>query len=124
MLDAGCKIRNIIMSFKFEKLTIWQDSMDFGEKIFKISINFPKEETFNLTSQIRRASDSIALNISEGSILQSNLEFKRFLGFSIRSLAKVVTCLYKAKNRNYIDEQNFSEFYKESYKLMNFNDCF
>ena len=38
----------------------------FGEKIFKISINFPKEETFNLTSQIRRASDSIALNISEG----------------------------------------------------------
>ena len=83
MLDAGWKIRNIIMSFKFEKLTIWQDSMDFGEKIFKISINFPKEETFNLTSQIRRASDSIALNISEGSILQSNLEFKRFLGFSI-----------------------------------------
>ena len=80
------------MSFKFEKLTIWQDSMDFGEKIFKISINFPKEETFNLTSQIRRASDSIALNISEGSILQSNLEFKRFLGFSIRSLAEVVTC--------------------------------
>ena len=112
------------MSFKFEKLTIWQDSMDFGEKIFKISINFPKEETFNLTSQIRRASDSIALNISEGSILQSNLEFKRFLGFSIRSLAEVVTCLYKAKNRNYIDEQNFSEFYNESYKLMNFNDCF
>ena len=124
MLDAGWKIRNIIMSFKFEKLTIWQDSMDFGEKIFKISINFPKEETFNLTSQIRRASDSIALNISEGSILQSNLEFKRFLGFSIRSLAEVVTCLYKAKNRNYIDEQNFSEFYKESYKLMNFNACF
>lgn len=119
MLDAGSKIRNIIMSFKFEKLTIWQDSMDFGEKIFKISINFPKEETFNLTSQIRRASDSIALNISEGSILQSNLEFKRFLGFSIRSLAEVITCLYKAKNRNYIDEQNFSEFYKESYKLMN-----
>ena len=107
------------MSFKFEKLTIWQDSMDFGEKIFKISINFPKEETFNLTSQIRRASDSIALNISEGSILQSNLEFKRFLGFSIRSLAEVVTCLYKAKNRNYIDEQNFREFNKESYKLMN-----
>ncbi len=107
------------MSFKFEKLTIWQDSMNFSEKIFKISINFPKEETFNLTSQIRRASDSIALNISEGSILQSNLEFKRFLGFSIRSLAEVVTCLYKAKNRNYINEETFGELYKESYKLMN-----
>ena len=44
MLDAGSKIRNIIMSFKFEKLTIWQDSMDFGEKIFKISINFQKKK--------------------------------------------------------------------------------
>ena len=119
MLDAGCKIRNVIMSFKFEKLTIWQDSMDFGEKIFKISINFPKEETFNLTSQIRRASDSIALNISEGSILQSNTEFKKFLGYSIRSLAEVVTCLYKAKDRNYIDESDFKELYQEAYKLMN-----
>lgn len=75
------------MSFKFEKLTIWQDSMSYGEKIFEISKIFPKDEMFNLTSQIRRASDSIALNISEGNILQSNSEFKRFLGFSIRSLA-------------------------------------
>lgn len=56
------------MSFKFEKLIIWQKSMEFGEEIFKISRNFPKEELFNLVSQIRRASDSIALNISEGSI--------------------------------------------------------
>lgn len=52
------------MSFKFEKLIIWQKSMDFGEKIFNLSQNFPKDESFNLTSQIRRASDSIALNIS------------------------------------------------------------
>ena len=87
------------MSFKFEKLTIWQDSMSYGEKIFKLSFNFPKDEIFNLTSQIRRASDSIALNISEGCILQSKLEFKKFLGYSIRSLAETVTCLYKAKNR-------------------------
>ena len=71
MLDAGSwMLQNFIkMSFKFEKLTIWQDSMNYGEKIFNTSSVFPKEETFNLTSQIRRASDSIALNISEGSIL-------------------------------------------------------
>lgn len=49
------------MSFKFEKLIIWQKSMDFGEKIFLISKDFPKEEMFNLISQIRRAVDSIAL---------------------------------------------------------------
>lgn len=107
------------MSFKFEKLIIWQDSMNFAETIFKMTFNFPKEEIYNLTSQIRRASDSIALNISEGSILQSNLEFKRFLGYSIRSVAEVVTCLYKAKNRNYIDENSFQDCYNFAYKLMN-----
>ncbi|AZI66651.1 four helix bundle protein [Kaistella daneshvariae] len=107
------------MSFKFEKLIIWQDSMIFGEKIFQISSEFPADEKFNLISQIRRATDSIALNIAEGSILQSNLEFKRFLGYSIRSLAEVVTCLYKAKYRNYISEENFTELYNESYKIIN-----
>lgn len=54
--------------FKFEKLQIWQKAMDFEEDIFKVSSSFPKEEMFNLVSQIRRASYSIALNISEGSI--------------------------------------------------------
>lgn len=107
------------MSFKFEKLIIWQKSMDFGETVFKLSQDFPKDEAFNLTSQIRRASDSVGLNISEGSILQSKPEFKRFLGYSIRSLAETVTCLYKAKNRNYISEEEFKKMYSESYNLMN-----
>ncbi len=107
------------MSFKFEKLIIWQKSMNFGETIHQLSKDFPKDEMFNLTSQIRRASDSIALNISEGSILQSKLEFKKFLGYSIRSLAEVVTCLYKSKNRNYISDEFFEKMYQESYNLMN-----
>lgn len=107
------------MSFKFEKLIIWQKSMEFGENIFQLTLQFPKDEAFNLTSQIRRASDSVALNISEGSILQSKAEFRKFLGYSIRSLAEVVTCLYKAKNRNYISEEDFNKLYNESYNLMN-----
>ncbi|MDO3423700.1 four helix bundle protein [Chryseobacterium sp. APV1] len=82
-------------------------------------MQFPKDEAFNLTSQIRRASDSVALNISEGSILQSKAEFRKFLGYSIRSLAEIVTCLYKAKNRNYISEEDFNKLYNESYNLMN-----
>ena len=45
------------MSFKFEKLTIWQKSMELGETIFQITVNFPADEKFNLTSQIRRAVD-------------------------------------------------------------------
>jgi four helix bundle protein len=107
------------MSFKFEKLIIWQNAMSFGEDIFKISQNFPKSEIYNLTSQINRAVDSIALNISEGSIEQSNPEFRRFLGYAIRSLAEVVTCLHKAKSRAYISEVDFDKFYQDSYNLMN-----
>jgi four helix bundle protein len=95
-----------MIKFKFEKLIIWQNSMEFGENINKLSYKFPKEEIFNLSSQIRRAVDSIALNISEGSIGQSNPEFKKFMGFAIRSLAEVVTCLHKAFRRNYIQKKN------------------
>lgn len=107
------------MSFKFEKLIIWQEAMNFGEDIQNESLKFPKHEVYNLSSQIQRAADSVALNISEGSILQSKLEFKKLLGYSIRSLAEVVTCLYKAKRRNYISENKFEELYQNSYKLMN-----
>ncbi len=107
------------MSFKFEKLVIWQKAMDFGEKIYVMSKIFPEDERFNLISQIRRAVDSIALNIAEGSIEQSELEFKKFMGYAIRSLAEVVTCLYKAKNRKYISEDDFETFYIASHNLMN-----
>ncbi len=93
--------------------------MDFGEDINNLSKNFPKEEMFNLSSQIRRAIDSIALNISEGSIGQSNPEFKKFMGYAIRSLAEVVTCLHKANRRKHISEDEFTEFYKNAYNLMN-----
>lgn len=88
--------------FKFEKLIIWQKAMGFGEIINKIAPSFPESEKFNLASQISRASDSIALNILEGSISQSNPEQRKFIGYSIRSLAEVVTCLFKAKRRNKI----------------------
>ncbi len=107
------------MKFKFENLSIWQKAMDFGEEIFLSSKKFPKDEMYNLTSQIRRTSDSIALNISEGSIGQTNPEFRKFMGYSIRSLAKTVTCLHKAKRREYISEIKFNEFYQSSFDLMN-----
>jgi four helix bundle protein len=105
--------------FKFEKLIIWQMSMEFGEAICLLTKKFPDEENFNLSSQIRRAVDSIALNISEGSIGQSNHEFKRFIGFSIRSLAEVVTCLKKANSRNYVTEEEFEKNYEYAFNLMN-----
>jgi len=107
------------MKFKFEKLLIWQDAMTFGEEINILSDSFPSKELYNLSSQIRRAADSVALNIAEGAIGQSNPEQHKFIGYSIRSLAEVVTCLHKAKLRNYICENEFNIKYGSSFKLMN-----
>ena len=107
------------MEFKFENLIIWQKAMDFGKDTNIMAYNFPQTELYNLSSQIRRAADSIALNISEGSIEQSAPEFKRFMGYAIRSLAETVTCLHKAKRRKYISEEVFNVQYEFAYNLMN-----
>ncbi len=105
--------------FKFKKIIVWQKAMDFGEAINAITELFPKKEIYNLSSQIRRAADSIALNISEGSTGQTNPEFKKFIGYSIRSLTEVATCLHKAKRRKYIPTESFDTLYEEAFNLMN-----
>jgi four helix bundle protein len=107
------------MGFKFEKIIIWQKAMEYGETIHCLTLNFPKDETYNLVSQIRRAVDSIALNIAEGAIGQSNPELRKFISYAIRSLAEVVTCLHKAQRRNYISEKQFSDNYETAFNLMN-----
>jgi four helix bundle protein len=112
------------MSFKFENLIIWQKAMDFGEGIFEMSSQIPKDEIYNLTSQIRRASDSVELNIAEGSIGQTDPEFKRFIGMAIRSLAEVVTYLHKAIKRKYISEDEFIKQYDLAFNLMNMLNAF
>ena len=73
--------------------------------------SFPVEERFVLSSQIQRAADSVALNIAEGSTGQSNAEFKKFLGYSIRSAIEVVSCLYLGRKRSIINEEQFSRLY-------------
>jgi len=60
---------------------------------------------------MKRAADSVSLNIAEGSTGQSNEEFNRFLGYALRSAIEVVSCLYLAKGRKYISEFEFKEHY-------------
>jgi len=100
------------MPFKFENLKVWQTSLELANKVHLLSKTFPKDELFVLSSQIKRAADSISLNIAEGSTGQSNEEFKRFLGYSIRSGIEVVACLYLAKKREYINDKQFHELYE------------
>ena len=69
------------MAFKFEQLVVWQKAIELSGLIHELTLSFPKEELFILTAQVKRAADSVSLNIAEGSTGQSNAEFGRFLGY-------------------------------------------
>lgn len=83
---------------KFRNLLIWQRAMEFVTSIYLLSSQFPSEEKFGLTIQIRRAAVSIALNIAEGSGSGTDLEFRRFLKMALRSAYEVMAALEIASN--------------------------
>ena len=105
------------MPFKFEKLEIWKLAIDMADEVHLLTREFPKEEMFSLTSQMKRAADSISLNIAEGSTGQSDPEQAKFIGYAQRSLMEVVNCLYLAIKRKYIDKATFDKFYTDLDKL-------
>ena len=99
------------MSFKFENLKVWQLSLELTDEIDLLAHSFPKHELYSLSSQIRRAANSVSLNIVEGSTGLSNKEFGRFLVIANRSALEVVGCLFLAKRRLYLKEGQFSNLY-------------
>lgn len=105
------------MSYKFEKLEIWNLALEYIDKIYKMVQELPPIEQYNLSSQILRSSTSVALNIAEGSTGQSDAEQNRFIGMAIRSLIESVGCLHHIKRRKYISEDLFMELYNFSEKL-------
>ena len=100
------------MPFKFEKLEIWQMAIEMANEVHLLTRDFPKEEIFSLTSQMKRAADSISLNIAEGSTGQTTPEFKRFLGIAVRSGIEVVGCIHIAKKRQIISDADFTRIYE------------
>ncbi len=106
------------MSFRFEKLNIWQDAREFANSIYAATKEFPKEEKFGLVNQLRRAGISVALNIAEGSDRKSDAEFKRFLRMAISSCEEVVTGLYIAQDQKFINKEDFDMLYNFANKLV------
>jgi len=106
------------MSFKFEKLIVWQKAVDLASAVHELTKTFPKEELFILTAQIKRAADSVSLNIAEGSTGQSNAEFNKFSGYALRSNIEVVGCLFLTQKRNLIQSDNFSKLYHQCEEIL------
>jgi four helix bundle protein len=81
----------------YQDLIIWQKSIELVIVVYKLTSEFPKEEIFGLTSQIRRATVSIPSNVAEGKMRGGNVEFKRFLLIAFASGAELETQLIIAK---------------------------
>ncbi|HEV2135712.1 MAG TPA: four helix bundle protein [Terracidiphilus sp.] len=93
----------------FHDLTVWQRAIDLTVVIYKLTQKFPKEETFGLVSQLRRAAVSVASNIAEGRGRLNPAEFRQFLGIALGSTFEVQTQLVVARklamgNERAIDE--------------------
>lgn len=93
-----------------KNLIVWKKSIDLVEKIYLVTRNFPKEELYGLTSQIRRATVSIPSNIAEGHGRNSDKELVRFLFISLGSASELETQLIISFRLGLINENTFSEF--------------
>ena len=89
------------------KLLVWQKSHELVLKIYEITKDFPREEQFGLTSQIRRASVSIPSNIVEGKARGSDKDYNRFLLMARGSLEEVKYQLLLARDLHYIDNKKY-----------------
>lgn len=82
----------------FRDLKVWQKSMELTTVVYRLSQGLPREETFGLTSQLRRSAVSIASNIAEGHGRMSRREFKRFLLIARGSNCELQTQLEVVEN--------------------------
>jgi four helix bundle protein len=89
-------------------LQAWQLSMDLVENIYQITAKFPKDELYNLISQMRRSAISVPSNIAEGAARNTKKEYIQFLYISLGSLSELETQLELAKRLRLMDDTEIS----------------
>ncbi len=90
------------MKHEYRELKIWQKARSLNLDIYNMTITFPKEEKYELASQMKRCSVSIVSNIAEGSAFDSASNFKRYLSIALGSLVELETQLFLASDIGYI----------------------
>ena len=113
----GRKGKNIV-----ENLLVWKKAHELTLNIYEITKDFPKDELFGLTSQMRRSSTSVPCNIVEGKARGSSKDFRRFLLIARGSLEELKYQILLSKDLKYIDEEKNNELQniaKEVGKLLN-----
>ncbi len=92
----------------FEQLTVWQESQNLAVTVYSLTKTFPKEETFGLTSQLRRASSSVSANIAEGFGRNTVKDKLHFYAIAYGSLLETKNFLYLANKLRYIEDSKLS----------------
>jgi len=106
------KSKNSMIYKQFEDIPVWQNTRRFINKIYQVTFkNFRND--FALIDQLKRAVYSVLLNISEGFERRSNKEFANFINIAKGSAGEVRAILYIAKDRNYLNEKEFSELFSD-----------
>ena len=103
--------------FRFEKLAVWQKAIQFADRVYAISREFPADERFGLTSQLRRAAVSISSNIAEGSGRTSDKEFAHFIQIAYGSLMEAVSQLQICLRQSLVDTSVHEELYGNADEL-------
>ncbi len=97
----------------YKDLNIWKRSIKVVEDIYKITKNFPKEEIYGLTSQLRRSAVSISSNIAEGFARFYNKEYRQFLFISLGSCAELSTQIIIALRLGYLESNKTNQLLNE-----------
>ena len=101
----------------FKKLEVWRIARELNKLIYIATKNFPKDEIYGLTSQVRRASVSISSNIAEGCGRRTSKYFVQFLHNAMGSIKEVESQIFIAKDLNYLNLNKSDEILEELDKL-------
>jgi four helix bundle protein len=98
-------VEKLLHNFGFEKLDVWNSSIELSKLVYDVTNSFPTDEKYGLVSQIRRAVVSISSNIAEGSSKASLKDQARFSEIAYGSLMEVLNQIIIAKNFGYISQE-------------------
>lgn len=90
----------------YRELVVWQEGIQLAKDVYKLTEKFPRQETYALADQIRRAVVSVPSNIAEGQARKAPGDFSRFLHISLGSLAEVDTPLILAQEFGYLNKED------------------
>lgn len=95
-------------TYAFEKMAVWQLGRQVVKQIYLQTKSFPKEETFGVTSQIRRAGTSVCCNLAEGSARVGPVDQNRFYEIAFGSAVEVVNLLIIYNDLEYISNTGYA----------------